>query len=297
MSDQGRNTMPPFVIMPQWVLAADIPPTAKLVYAALWKRMDNDNHTCWPSRETIAADVGGCAVATVDRSLKELASIGAVTWKRRRRADGAPTSSLYTVHAWPNDDGPPARPEPVDNSPGTETQNRSSAPDPTTQNDSSVGLKTVARTRPIELDPKAATRADENTTAAAQLASYLAASIRDNGKGQPTPDDTWTDHMQTLLDEQGVTPTEVRRHIDWVFLWSDGWWTARVRCAEHLARSWPSITDQCAAARARKAEKPRAPGDDGQRPVRQPDVADIDQLTEHRKRHVYANLVDESELA
>jgi hypothetical protein len=68
--------------------------SAKVVYLALSSRV-NASLQCWPSQERIADDVG-LSLATVKRSLQELAKHGHVTWRIRATAAGR-SSNVYTL--------------------------------------------------------------------------------------------------------------------------------------------------------------------------------------------------------
>lgn len=84
-----------FAITPEWVLYADISPTAKVVYAVL-QRYANSDSFCFPSRKTIAERIL-VSVKSVDRALEELEKVGAIRINRRQNPDGSYTSNLYQV--------------------------------------------------------------------------------------------------------------------------------------------------------------------------------------------------------
>jgi hypothetical protein len=85
-----------FAIIPEWVLDAPISPTAVRCFALL-QRYANNHNTCWPSRTTLANRMR-CSTDTVDRALKELVNIDALTIQPRTATAGQPQTNLYTLH-------------------------------------------------------------------------------------------------------------------------------------------------------------------------------------------------------
>ena len=85
-----------FSIVPEWVLYADISALAVRLYATLQRYADKDSGGCHPSRKTLA---DRCCTTTksIDRALKELVALGAVTMHQRTSANGDLTSNHYTV--------------------------------------------------------------------------------------------------------------------------------------------------------------------------------------------------------
>lgn len=88
-----------FAVVPTWVLDSDVNAAAIRLYAVLGRYADQGG-TCWPSRATLAARVR-VSTDTVDRALRQLVGIGAVTITRRHGTDGSQTSSLYRLHVTP----------------------------------------------------------------------------------------------------------------------------------------------------------------------------------------------------
>lgn len=65
----------------------------------LWARLDRyarEKRTAWPSRATLASELG-CSVKTIDRRLDELVNAGWLTITHRRTVAGDPDSNLYTL--------------------------------------------------------------------------------------------------------------------------------------------------------------------------------------------------------
>lgn len=89
-----------FAIIPEWVLFADISPQAVRLYGVLRRYADRDG-SCFPSRKRLASDLRMDSTKPVDRALKELTSIGAITIKHRHTEQGDLQSNLYTVLSSP----------------------------------------------------------------------------------------------------------------------------------------------------------------------------------------------------
>ena len=89
-----------FAIIPEWVLYADISPQAVRLYGVLRRYADRDG-SCFPSRKRLASDLRMESTKPVDRALKELVSIGAITIEHRHTEQGDLQSNLYTVLSMP----------------------------------------------------------------------------------------------------------------------------------------------------------------------------------------------------
>ena len=67
------------------------------VYCCLVRHKDNQKHTCFPSRSTIAKE---CSIdrKTVDAAIKNLTALGLLQKINRKRVNGSHTSNLYVVN-------------------------------------------------------------------------------------------------------------------------------------------------------------------------------------------------------
>ncbi|GAK03317.1 hypothetical protein JCM19037_1632 [Geomicrobium sp. JCM 19037] len=77
-------------------------PTDKLVYVILCMYADNDDKTSYPSNERIA-ELANCSARTVQRSVKLLEEIGAITVEERHDVRGYRTSNIYYLNELPAD--------------------------------------------------------------------------------------------------------------------------------------------------------------------------------------------------
>ena len=89
-----------FAIIPEWLLFADISPQAVRLYGVLRRYADRDG-SCFPSRKRLASDLRMESTKPVDRALKELVHIGAITIQHRHTEQGDLQSNLYTVLSIP----------------------------------------------------------------------------------------------------------------------------------------------------------------------------------------------------
>lgn len=86
-----------FAIIPEWVLFANISPQAVRLYGVLNRYANNKTKRCYPSRATLMKELRVSNIKTVDRALKELVRIEAVSVKKRLSDQGDPTSNEYLV--------------------------------------------------------------------------------------------------------------------------------------------------------------------------------------------------------
>lgn len=89
-----------FVMVPEWVLYLPVSASAIRVYAVIRRHADVRTGQCFPSRRLIAHKAQ-MSVATVDRSIKELVTQGAMTVRKRKTPSGDWSSNLYFIHALP----------------------------------------------------------------------------------------------------------------------------------------------------------------------------------------------------
>lgn len=100
----------PFALVPAWVLTSGVSDRAVRLYGLLALRADSDTGECWPSRATLAREAG-CSPKSVDRALRELRDVGALSWHARfRGGDGTTpqTSNLFVIHRvkWTQESNP-----------------------------------------------------------------------------------------------------------------------------------------------------------------------------------------------
>ena len=91
-----------FSILPHWILFSPISSNAVRTYAVLAKYRDADTGQAFPSRATLAKDVGVRSVRSIDGYLRELRDIGALSIKRRRKPGSRENyTSVYRVMLTP----------------------------------------------------------------------------------------------------------------------------------------------------------------------------------------------------
>jgi hypothetical protein len=89
-----------YATVPEWILDSKISDRAVRLFGVL-NRYAGENRPAWPSRKTLATRLD-CSVPSIDRSMRELVELGALTVEERRRENGSRTSSLY--HLWPSNE-------------------------------------------------------------------------------------------------------------------------------------------------------------------------------------------------
>lgn len=83
-------------MIPEWVLYAQISATAVRIYGVLQRYANDKTNKCHPARATIALKCG-LSEKSVDRAIKELKKIQALTVKSRKSPLGDYTSNEYTL--------------------------------------------------------------------------------------------------------------------------------------------------------------------------------------------------------
>lgn len=86
-----------FAVVPEWLLDDDVSDRAVRLYAVLARHADKETGDAHPSRRRLAARCR-CSADSIDRALKELVAVGAVSVEHRYSDDGDLTSNHYTVH-------------------------------------------------------------------------------------------------------------------------------------------------------------------------------------------------------
>ena len=110
--DEYRVKGTSFAMLPTWVLEADVPATAKVVYAGLQGFVSGREGDCVVRRATLAARVGVSA-RTVGNALRALVEIGAVRVQRRRSGRRQYASRYRIVFDCPREGGEGLLPEPA----------------------------------------------------------------------------------------------------------------------------------------------------------------------------------------
>lgn len=89
-----------FAVVPTWVLDSPISSNAVRLYAVLARYTDTDG-VCYPGRRLLATRMQVGSMDTVDRAMRDLVTIGAVTITRRYNDKREPIASLYRLHVTP----------------------------------------------------------------------------------------------------------------------------------------------------------------------------------------------------
>lgn len=90
-----------FAVVPEWIVYAEIGPQAVRLYAALARHADKETGHAHPSRRRLA-ELLRCSADTIDRALKELVEVGAITVEAREiEGTKERTTNDYIVHVMP----------------------------------------------------------------------------------------------------------------------------------------------------------------------------------------------------
>jgi len=85
-----------FAILPEWLVRENISAAAKVVYAGIWLYSDAEKRKAFPSRARLSRDLN-MSTSSIDRAIKELKEINAVSVKGRIRPDGGRSSNIYEL--------------------------------------------------------------------------------------------------------------------------------------------------------------------------------------------------------
>ena len=98
MSNELRHTLPPFAMVPRWIIQHEnLTSGAVRVYACLADMANRDKNYAFPSHKTIAVKTN-MSVSSVRRHIDELVNVGALLVRKRFKENGeGQTSNLYTV--------------------------------------------------------------------------------------------------------------------------------------------------------------------------------------------------------
>jgi hypothetical protein len=94
MSLEVKSDIGPFAIVPDWLIRAEISDRAVRVYALLARHADRETLAAWPKRSTMATALQ-CSSDSIDRALRELVDLKAISIEHRFDTAGDPTSNLY----------------------------------------------------------------------------------------------------------------------------------------------------------------------------------------------------------
>ena len=98
MTNELRHTLPPFAMVPRWIIQHEnLTSGGVRVYACLADMANRDKNYAFPSHKTIAVK-SNMSVSSVRRHIDELVDVGALYVKERYKEDGeGQTSNIYFV--------------------------------------------------------------------------------------------------------------------------------------------------------------------------------------------------------
>ena len=98
MTNELRHTLPPFAMVPRWIIQHEnLTSGAVRVYACLADMANRDKNYAFPSHKTLAVKTS-MSVSSVRRHIDELVNVGALLVRKRFKEDGeGQTSNIYFV--------------------------------------------------------------------------------------------------------------------------------------------------------------------------------------------------------
>ena len=211
-----------FAIIPEWVLYADISPQAVRLYGVLRRYADRDG-SCFPSRKRLASDLRMESTKPVDRALKELITIGAITSEHRFTEQGDLQSNLYTVLSMPlgSDEKLPTSP--------LFGPHGSSRKEATVATESSQIRKAILKESQDKEVPKQYL----------YLCNLLADLMVNNGVKRPTISGKWVADIDKLIRIDEKTVEQVEAAIRWSQ--ADSFWSSNIHSPAALRKQYEKM--------------------------------------------------------
>lgn len=231
---QIANDYGTFGMIPTRLLRSNLSPNAKVLYALLWDYAARATQQAWPSRRTLAADLGR-SVDRVDVAVKELVAFGALRVEARARPDGGQTSNLYRLLSL----------DPLRADTPTPLRADTAPPSALTRHQEQEPENENQRTKDVGTPPS--TPGAEHSE---RLCILLADLIEANGSKRPTVTKKWLDAARLAIDLDGRSPQDVEGAIRWSQ--RDGFWMGNIM-------SMPTLREKFDRLRL-EAERQRASG-------------------------------------
>lgn len=214
-----------FAIIPEWLLFADISPQAVRLYGVLRRYADRDG-SCFPSRKRLASDLRMESTKPVDRALKELVYIGAITIQHRHTEQGDLQSNLYTVLSIPIGGDEKLSTSPLYGPHG------SSRKEATVGTESSQIMK--ANLSESQDNEKADFKIEIIT-----LCNLLADLMVSNGVKRPTVSGKWLSDMDRLNRIDEKTFEQIEAAIRWSQ--NDSFWSSNIHSPAALRKQYEKM--------------------------------------------------------
>jgi hypothetical protein len=211
-----------FAIIPEWVLFAEISPQAVRLYGVLRRYADRDG-SCFPSRKRLASDLRMDSTKPVDRALKELVTIGAITITHRHTEQGDLQSNLYTVLSVPIGGDEKLSTSPLYGPHG------SSRKEATVGTESSQIRKAIIKESQDKEIPKQYL----------YLCNLLADLMVGNGVKRPTISGKWIGDIDKLIRIDEKTVEQVEAAIRWSQ--ADSFWSSNIHSPAALRKQYEKM--------------------------------------------------------
>jgi len=211
-----------FAIIPEWVLYANISPQAVRLYGVLRRYADRDG-SCFPSRKRLASDLRMESTKPVDKALKELVTIGAITIEHRHTEQGDLQSNLYTVLSVPlgGDEKLPTSPP--------------FGPHGSSRMEATVGTETSQIRKAILKE----SQDKEIPKQYLYLCNLLADLMVSNGVKRPTVSGKWISDIDKLIRIDEKTVEQIEAAIRWSQ--ADSFWSSNIHSPAALRKQYEKM--------------------------------------------------------
>lgn len=229
-----------FTIIPEWILYSEITPQAVRLYGVLRRYADRDG-SCFPSRKRLASDLRVESTKPVDRALKELQDIGAISVEHRYTDHGDLQSNLYTVHS-----SPQGRDEKLPTSLPHGPHGGASKL-PTVGTDSShIRRANIKESQDKDSSQDLTDYFSDDVMALAQLLAEL---MEGNGVKRPPVTKKWLQTLDRMIRLDGRTATQIEAAIRWSQ--NDEFWSANIHSPDALRKQYEKMRLQAMRGRSK----------------------------------------------
>lgn len=219
-----------FTIIPEWILYSDVSPQAIRLYGVLRRYADRDG-SCFPSRKRLASDLRVESTKPVDKALKELQTIGAITIEHRYTDNGDLQSNLYTVLSVPQ-----GRDEKLPTS-------LPYGPHGGAHKVATVGMNSshIRRANINESQDNDSSQdlTDHFSDDVIRLAQLLAELMEGNGVKRPTVTKKWLTTLDRMIRLDERTPKQIEAAIRWSQ--NDDFWSANIHSPDALRKQYEKM--------------------------------------------------------
>lgn len=219
-----------FTIIPEWILYSEISPQAVRLYGVLRRYADRDG-ACFPSRKRLANDLRVESTKPVDKAIKELEAIGAITVEHRYTEQGDLQSNLYTVLSTPL-----GRDEKLPTSPPFGPHGRDRLEATVATKNSHIRRANIKESQDNDSSQDLTDHFSEDVIRLAQLLAEL---MEGNGVKKPTVTKKWLTTLDRMIRLDERTSEQLEAAIRWSQ--KDTFWSSNIHSPDALRKQYDKM--------------------------------------------------------